>query len=61
MRGVPVQFRIGIAFFMTLLTFLSMDAQAVEMDALYMMLIIREILIGILLGFVAYLFFTVRR
>lgn len=58
MRGVPVQFRIGIAFFMTLFAFMSMDAQVIEMDAFYIMLIIREILIGILLGFVAYLFFT---
>lgn len=59
MRGVPVQFRIGIAFFVTFLTFTTMEAVRVEMDALYILLILREVLVGILLGLVAYLFFTI--
>ncbi len=59
MRGVPVQFRIGIAFFVTFLTFTTMEAVSVEMDALYILLILREVLVGILLGLVAYLFFTI--
>jgi flagellar biosynthetic protein FliR len=59
MRGVPVQFRIGIAFFLALFAFLTMDAQVIPMDALYVLMIVREILVGILLGFVAYLFITV--
>lgn len=59
MRGVPVQFRIGTAFFVTFLTFTTMEAVSVEMDALYILLILREVLVGILLGLVAYLFFTI--
>lgn len=59
MRGVPVQFRIGIAFFVTFLTFTTMEAVSVEMDALYILLILREVLVEILLGLVAYLFFTI--
>jgi len=59
MRSVPAQFRIGIAFFMTLFTFMSIDAELMQFDAAYILMVIREVLIGILLGFVAYLFFTV--
>jgi len=59
MRSVPIQFRIGIAFFLALFTFMTLDAQVIQMDALYIMMVIREILVGILLGFIAYLFFTV--
>lgn len=59
LRGVPVQFRIGIAFFMALFAFMTMDAQVIQMDGLYILLILRETLVGILLGFIAYLFFTV--
>jgi len=59
MRGVPAQFRIGIAFFMALFTFMSLDAELMEIDAAYVLLVLREVLIGILLGFVAYMFFTV--
>lgn len=59
MRGVPIQFRIGIALFVTFLTFTTMDAVRIELDALYILMILRELLIGILLGLVAYLFFSI--
>lgn len=59
MRGVPAQFKVGIAFFVSLFTVLSMNVESVPMDGIYIMTVIREVLIGILLGFVAYLFFTV--
>ena len=59
MRGVPIPFRIGIAFFVTFLTFTTMGAVPMEFDALSILTIIRELLIGILLGLVAYLFFAI--
>lgn len=59
MRGVPAQFKVGIAFFVSLFTVLSMNVESVPMDGIYIMTVIREVLIGILLGFVAYLIFTV--
>ncbi|WP_200966085.1 flagellar biosynthetic protein FliR [Insulibacter thermoxylanivorax] len=59
MRGVPAQFKVGIAFFVSLFTVLSMNVEPVPMDGIYIMTVIREVLIGILLGFVAYLIFTV--
>jgi flagellar biosynthetic protein FliR len=59
MRSVPAPFRIGIAFFMTLFTFMSIEVQFMEIDAAYILMVLREVLIGVLLGFVAFMFFTV--
>jgi len=59
MRSVPAQFRIGIAFFMALFTFMSINVEFMQIDAAYILMVLREVLIGILLGFVAYLFFAV--
>ncbi len=59
-NNVPAQFRIGITVFLTLIVFFASGAQVpIPWDSGYMLLIIRETLIGILLGFIAYLFFTV--
>lgn len=59
-RGVPAQFKIGLVFMISLITFMSLGMEdAIEWDAEYVLSIIREILIGLLLGFTAYLFFTI--
>lgn len=58
-RGVPATLKIGISFFVSLLVLLAMDqAAAIPWDGAYVLFIIRELLIGLLLGFTAYLFFT---
>ncbi|MEK8130217.1 flagellar biosynthetic protein FliR [Paenibacillus filicis] len=59
-RNVPTQFKLGLSFFIALAAFGGAGAQAgVVIDGLYILAIIREILVGLCLGFVAYLFFTV--
>jgi flagellar biosynthetic protein FliR len=59
-NNVPPQFRIGIAVCLTLLVFFTSGTnQLVPIDTEYLYYIIREVLIGVLLGFIAYLFFTV--
>mgnify|MGYP001424554237 CR=1 FL=1 len=59
-NNVPPQFRIGIAVFVTFLVFFAHGAdRPIPMDGQYMFYCIRETLIGVLLGFVAYLFFSV--
>lgn len=60
-RGVPAQFKIGIAFFISFIIFLTygIKQQSVNIDGLYVLSILREILAGLLIGFLAYLFFTV--
>jgi flagellar biosynthetic protein FliR len=58
-RNVPNQFKIGLAFFITLLAFSTIDQNAMVFDGAYIVAMMKEIVIGLLLGFVAYLFFTV--
>jgi len=58
--NVPPQFRIGLACFVSLLVFLAGETdRPIPIDSQYAYYIVRESLIGVLLGFVAYLFFTV--
>ncbi|MCR2805026.1 flagellar biosynthetic protein FliR [Paenibacillus soyae] len=57
-RGVPNTFKIGIGFFISLIVFLSYGMeQSIVLDAQYVLSVIREIIIGLLIGFVTYLFF----
>lgn len=59
-RNVPAQFKIGLAVFVSFLVFLTVGTEAtVALDSLYPLAVIREVLAGLLLGFVAYLFFAV--
>lgn len=59
-RNVPNIFKIGLSVFVTLIIFAGFGMNdPVPIDATYVLLIIREILVGVLLGFIAYLFFSV--
>ncbi|QAY68331.1 flagellar biosynthetic protein FliR [Paenibacillus protaetiae] len=59
-RNLPNTFKIGLGFFISLLVFLTYGfSQTVITDATYVLMIIREILIGLAMGFVVYLFFAV--
>jgi flagellar biosynthetic protein FliR len=59
-RNVPMMFKIGLSVFISILIFASMgQGKPIPMDCDYVLLIIREMLIGVLLGFLAYIFFTV--
>ncbi|GAA3406625.1 flagellar biosynthetic protein FliR [Paenibacillus hodogayensis] len=58
-RGVPPQWKIGISAIIAFLIFPTVGLQTpANMDAVFVMSIIREVLVGLLLGFTAYLFFT---
>lgn len=57
-QSVPAQFKIGLSFFVALVVFSSGGTGiAVPQDLTYILLIIREVLIGLLLGFIGYLMF----
>ncbi|QHW30053.1 flagellar type III secretion system protein FliR [Paenibacillus rhizovicinus] len=59
-RNVPNTFKIGFSFFVSFLVFLTYGMkQTIVPDAEYILAIIRESLAGALLGFTAYLFFTI--
>jgi flagellar biosynthetic protein FliR len=58
-RNVPNHFKVGFSFLITLVAFSTIDQNAMTIDGTYLITVMKEIVIGLLLGFVAYLFFTV--
>ncbi|RIX51812.1 flagellar type III secretion system protein FliR [Paenibacillus nanensis] len=58
-RGVPNTFKIGLGFFISLIVFFSYGlSQTIVPNAEYVLIVLREILIGLMMGFVVYLFFA---
>lgn len=57
-RTLPATHRIGIAFFVSWIMFLSMDKPALEIDGFYYMLIMKEAMVGLFIGLVAYMIFA---
>jgi flagellar biosynthetic protein FliR len=58
-RTVPAQFKIGLGFVVSVLVFLVYGMkQTVVPDAEYILFVIREVLVGLLLGFTAAMFFA---
>lgn len=57
-KNVPSQFKIGLSFFVTLVVFSTIVPSSMTFDGLYVVAVLKEIVIGLLLGFVGYLFFT---
>ncbi|MBO9609161.1 MAG: flagellar type III secretion system protein FliR [Paenibacillaceae bacterium] len=58
-RNVPTHFKIGFSFCVALLVFGVVPGDPVSFDGPYVLLIVRETLVGLVLGFVAYIFFTI--
>ncbi len=59
-RGIPAVLKIGLAFYVSLIVLIAIHAATpLDFDGDYLLTAIREILIGLLLGFTAYLLFTV--
>ncbi|NUU61407.1 flagellar biosynthetic protein FliR [Paenibacillus agri] len=57
-NGVPMTFKIGLSFFVALVVFsASGTGLVVPQDISYVLLIAKEILVGLLLGFIGYLIF----
>ncbi len=55
-RNVPTRFKVGLATMVAILVYLSYGTtQTAAFDGEYILLIVREMLIGLLLGYVAYL------
>lgn len=54
-RSIPTMQKIGFSFFLTWIIFYSIDTQAFEINGMYYLLIIKEALVGLMIGFIAYL------
>lgn len=59
-RGVPTAFKIGLALFVAFIAYIATGSgQVIPLDGMYVLSVLRETLVGLLLGFIAYLFFSV--
>ncbi|MHA7963045.1 flagellar biosynthetic protein FliR [Paenibacillus sp. CAU 1782] len=59
-RSVPNTFKIGLGFFISLMVYLTYGVGESAMpNEEYVLAVLREIIIGVLLGFVVYLFFAI--
>jgi flagellar biosynthetic protein FliR len=59
-RTFPTSIKLGLAFFVSLIVFLTIGFDTkVTADATYILAIIREIFAGLIIGYTSYLFFTV--
>src|SRR5690625_3077326 len=52
-RTIPNMYKIGLALFVAWIMVFSIDAPIVEIDATYYLLIIKEVLVGLLIGLIA--------
>lgn len=58
-RNIPAYVKVGLATFVSLLTFSGLGIQQVPIDSVYFLSILKEIGVGLLLGFIGYMFFAV--
>lgn len=54
-RTVPMQFRIGFSFFLALILFQTIDTSLFVIDSTYIFLIVKEALVGLLIGLIAFI------
>lgn len=54
-RSIPATFKIGFGFFLAWIMFYTIDAPVLEINGAYFLLIMKEALVGLFVGFIAYL------
>ncbi|MGE8204067.1 flagellar biosynthetic protein FliR [Heyndrickxia sp. NPDC080065] len=54
-RTIPAIYKIGLAFFLAWLMYYTIDIQGFEINGKYFMLLIKEAMVGLSIGFIAYL------
>lgn len=54
-KTIPNQFKIGFAFFLAFIMFHTVDASAVDIESLYGYLLLKEAIVGLLIGLIAYI------
>ncbi|SES75527.1 flagellar biosynthetic protein FliR [Oceanobacillus limi] len=54
-RTVPLPFKIGFSFFLAFIMFYTVDTSLVVVDEMYLFLVIKEALVGLLVGLIGYI------
>ncbi|GIO26166.1 flagellar biosynthetic protein FliR [Ornithinibacillus bavariensis] len=54
-RSISLPFRIGISFFLAFIMFYTVDATGITINEMYFFLLLKEILVGVLIGLIGYI------
>jgi len=54
-RTIPMPFKIGFSFFLALVMFNAIDSTNIAFDDMYLLLLMKEIIVGLLIGLIAYI------
>src|SRR5690625_2856513 len=54
-RTIPTMFKIGFSFFLSLVTMSVLGSTAVQVDHLFFMLLLKEVMVGLFIGLIAYI------
>ena len=54
-RSIPLPLKIGFSFFLAIIMFHSIDSSALVIDTTYIFLIVKEVLVGVLIGLIAFI------
>lgn len=54
-RSIPVQHRVGLGIFLAWIMYYTIDAPVLELDVTFYLLIMKEALVGLFIGFTAYM------
>ncbi|GAB2563411.1 flagellar biosynthetic protein FliR [Gracilibacillus alcaliphilus] len=57
-RNIPAQLKIGVGFFIAWVTFYALDIPELAVDGMFLLLALKEALIGLMLGLLAFLILT---
>jgi flagellar biosynthetic protein FliR len=57
-RNIPTQFKIGFATFISIMIMFTIDIPVIELDLTFVFLLIKEAIIGLVIGFVANIIMT---
>ncbi|WP_042348902.1 flagellar biosynthetic protein FliR [Bacillus massiliigorillae] len=57
-RTIPATHRIGLSFFLAWIMYYTIDIPNIAFDETYILLVLKEALVGVMIGFVAYMILT---
>jgi flagellar biosynthetic protein FliR len=57
-RNIPGTHKMGLSLFLSWIMFLSMDQPIIEIDEVFFMLVIKEVIVGLSIGLVAFIILT---
>lgn len=58
-RTIPASHRLGLSLFLAWIMYFTIDVPVLELDSVYFLLILKEALVGLFIGFAAFMIMTV--